>query len=139
MALLDINGLVKGFGGLRALDGVDFHIDQGEIVSVIGPNGAGKTSFFNVISGMFEPDEGSIVFDGDDIAGWVRKMLKKKPFIVRFCGFIALNAILIGTATIFLAHLLAKGYVRIPRDWLSAALALTFIGIGVLAEKHKHI
>jgi ABC-type branched-subunit amino acid transport system ATPase component len=70
MALLDIDGLVKEFGGIQALGGVDFHIDDGEIVSVIGPNGAGKTSFFNVISGMFPPDRGSITFDEDDIAGW---------------------------------------------------------------------
>jgi branched-chain amino acid transport system ATP-binding protein len=69
MALLEITGLEKTFGGLKALDGVDFSIDEGEIVSVIGPNGAGKTSFFNVISGMFPPDAGSIIFDGTDLAG----------------------------------------------------------------------
>ncbi len=70
MALLQINGLRKSFGGVRALDRVDFHIDAGEVVSVIGPNGAGKTSFFNVISGMYPPDEGEIVFEGVDISGW---------------------------------------------------------------------
>lgn len=70
MSLLQINGLRKTFGGITALDGVDFHINEGEIVSVIGPNGAGKTSFFNVISGMFAPDEGEILFDGTDIGGW---------------------------------------------------------------------
>ena len=69
MALLEITGLEKTFGGLKALDGVDFTIDEGEIVSVIGPNGAGKTSFFNVISGMFPPDGGRIIFDGTDLAG----------------------------------------------------------------------
>ncbi|HEY7469174.1 MAG TPA: ABC transporter ATP-binding protein [Acidimicrobiia bacterium] len=69
MALLEITGLEKSFGGLHALQGVDFTIDEGEIVSVIGPNGAGKTSFFNVISGLFPPDAGSIIFDGDDLAG----------------------------------------------------------------------
>lgn len=68
MALLEINGLEKSFGGIKALQGVDFSIDEGEIVSVIGPNGAGKTSFFNVISGLFPPDAGSIVFDGDNLA-----------------------------------------------------------------------
>ena len=68
MALLEIHGLEKKFGGVQALGGVDFHIDEGEIVSVIGPNGAGKTSFFNVISGMFQPDAGSIIFDGDNVA-----------------------------------------------------------------------
>jgi branched-chain amino acid transport system ATP-binding protein len=67
--LLEITGLEKIFGGINALQGVDFAIDEGEIVSVIGPNGAGKTSFFNVISGLFPPDAGTIVFDGDDLAG----------------------------------------------------------------------
>lgn len=69
MALLEITGMKKAFGGIQALGGVDFHIEQGEVVSVIGPNGAGKTSFFNVISGMFSPDEGQILFNGLDIAG----------------------------------------------------------------------
>jgi len=69
MALLEIKGLKKQFGGLLALGGVDFHIAEGEIVSVIGPNGAGKTTFFNVISGMFAPDEGEIIFDGRDVGG----------------------------------------------------------------------
>ena len=67
--MLQINGLKKAFGGIQALGGVDFHIDEGEIVSVIGPNGAGKTSFFNVISGMFPPDDGEISFMGENIAG----------------------------------------------------------------------
>ena len=68
MALLEITGLQKAFGGVQALGGVDFHINENEIVSVIGPNGAGKTSFFNVISGLFPPDEGHIFFDGDSLA-----------------------------------------------------------------------
>jgi len=69
MPLLEISGLKKQFGGLQALGGVDFHITEGEIVSVIGPNGAGKTTFFNVISGMYPSDEGEIIFDGRDVAG----------------------------------------------------------------------
>ncbi len=69
MAILEIRDLRKEFGGLRALGGVDFHINEGEIVSVIGPNGAGKTTFFNVISGMFPPDSGRILFEGQDIGG----------------------------------------------------------------------
>lgn len=68
MPLLEIRELTKAFGGVKALAGVDFHIDEGTIVSVIGPNGAGKTSFFNVISGLFQPDAGEIIFDGDNLA-----------------------------------------------------------------------
>ncbi|MGB7861557.1 MAG: ABC transporter ATP-binding protein [Acidimicrobiia bacterium] len=68
MPLLEIQGLKKVFGGVEALGGVDFHIEENEIVSVIGPNGAGKTSFFNVISGLFPPDEGNIIFEGDNLA-----------------------------------------------------------------------
>ncbi len=69
MPVLDIKALKKGFGGVQALDGLDFHVDKEEIVSVIGPNGAGKTSFFNTITGYFSPDEGQILFNGIDISG----------------------------------------------------------------------
>jgi branched-chain amino acid transport system ATP-binding protein len=69
VAVLEIKGLEKAFGGIQALAGIDFHVNEGEIVSVIGPNGAGKTSFFNVITGMFEPDAGEIRFEGESIVG----------------------------------------------------------------------
>lgn len=69
MPLLETRGLEKTFGGIRAIQSLDFAIEEGEIVSIIGPNGAGKTSFFNVISGMFAPDGGQVVFDGLDLAG----------------------------------------------------------------------
>ena len=70
MSLLEIRGLQVTFGGLDALSGLDFHVDQGEIVSVIGPNGAGKTTFFNAISGMVPPTDGEILFDGESILGF---------------------------------------------------------------------
>lgn len=69
MPLLETRALEKTFGGVRAIQGVDFGIEEGEIVSIIGPNGAGKTSFFNVISGIFPPDGGSVLFDGLNIGG----------------------------------------------------------------------
>jgi ABC-type branched-subunit amino acid transport system ATPase component len=78
MALLEIKGLVKQFGGLEALSGVDFQIAEGEIVSVIGPNGAGKTTFFNVISGMYAPNEGEIIFDGRDVTGLTPDQITKR-------------------------------------------------------------
>ena len=67
--LLEIRNLKITFGGLDALSGLDFHVDEGEIVSVIGPNGAGKTTFFNAITGMVEPADGDIIFEGDSIRG----------------------------------------------------------------------
>jgi ABC-type branched-subunit amino acid transport system ATPase component len=78
MALLEITGLSKQFGGLRALADVDFSIDEGEIVSVIGPNGAGKTTFFNTISGMYPPDAGRILLEGEDIAGLTPDRITKR-------------------------------------------------------------
>ncbi len=67
--LLELRGLTKRFGGLSAVDHVDLDVEQGEILSVIGPNGAGKTTLFNIVTGLYQPDEGSIRFDGHDLVG----------------------------------------------------------------------
>ncbi|HEY7207960.1 MAG TPA: ABC transporter ATP-binding protein [Gaiellaceae bacterium] len=68
-ALLRLEGVSKQFGGLKVIDELDLHVDPGEIVSVIGPNGAGKTTLFNLITGVYRPDEGDIVFEGETIVG----------------------------------------------------------------------
>lgn len=65
--LLDINNLTKSFGGLVAVNDVNLHIGEGEIVGLVGPNGAGKSTLLNLISGVYRPDRGSIVFMGTDI------------------------------------------------------------------------
>ncbi|WP_027152156.1 ABC transporter ATP-binding protein [Mesorhizobium sp. WSM2561] len=67
MPLLTTKGLSRNFGGLRAVDGVDFALMPGEIRAVIGPNGAGKTTFVSLVSGRIQPSSGMIVFDGADI------------------------------------------------------------------------
>ncbi|ESY16392.1 ABC transporter ATP-binding protein [Mesorhizobium sp. LNJC394B00] len=67
MPLLTTKGLARSFGGLRAVDGVDFQLMPGEIRAVIGPNGAGKTTFVSLVSGRIQPSSGMIVFDGADI------------------------------------------------------------------------
>jgi branched-chain amino acid transport system ATP-binding protein len=69
MALLEIRGLTRDFGGVRAIDGLDLEVDEGQIVSVIGPNGAGKTTLFNLITGMIAVNQGEIRFDGQSIVG----------------------------------------------------------------------
>ncbi len=67
--LLDVKGLVKEFGGVRAVDGVDLSVGVGEMRCIIGPNGCGKTTLFNLITGYLPATEGSILFDGRDISG----------------------------------------------------------------------
>ncbi|RJR33795.1 MAG: ABC transporter ATP-binding protein [Desulfobacteraceae bacterium] len=69
MHLLEISGLSKEFDGLKALDGVTFWCDRGEILGVIGPNGAGKTTLFNMITGIYPPSGGEIRFEGRPIPG----------------------------------------------------------------------
>ena len=67
--LLRLEGVSMDFGGLRAVSELDLTVAEGQIVSLIGPNGAGKTTIFNIISGIYPPTEGRIVFDGKDITG----------------------------------------------------------------------
>ena len=69
MALLQTSKVVKRFGGLTAVDKMDFQIEKGEIVSIIGPNGAGKTTFFNTLTGIYQTEEGQITFNGKSLLG----------------------------------------------------------------------
>ena len=70
MALLEIRQLKRSFYGVRALDGVDLDVGEGTITGLIGPNGAGKTTLFNVVSGVYPPEGGSVRFAGGDVTGW---------------------------------------------------------------------
>ena len=67
MSLLEIRDLAVHFGGVRAVDGVSFSVDAGEVFAIIGPNGAGKSTIFNLISRLYEPTRGEIYFDGQNI------------------------------------------------------------------------
>jgi branched-chain amino acid transport system ATP-binding protein len=69
MPLLELRGVSLAFGGLTVVDGLDLHVDEGEIVSVIGPNGAGKTTLFNLVTGIYRPQSGDILLDGESIVG----------------------------------------------------------------------
>jgi len=69
MPLLELQGVSLAFGGLKVVSELDLHVDEGEIVSVIGPNGAGKTTLFNLITGIYDPDDGEITLDGRSIVG----------------------------------------------------------------------
>ena len=79
MRILEVNHVTKKFGGLTAVNNVDFYIDESEIVSLIGPNGAGKTTFFNVITGIYEPTSGDVFFLGE-------KLQKSRPHQITALG-----------------------------------------------------
>jgi branched-chain amino acid transport system ATP-binding protein len=66
--ILKVDALSLSFGGLRALSGISFEVQEGSITALIGPNGAGKTSMFNAISGFYRPSAGRVIFDGEDIS-----------------------------------------------------------------------
>ena len=65
--LLRAENLRKSFGGIKAVDGVTFEIEEGEAIGIVGPNGSGKTTLYNLISGIYLPDEGRVIFEGRDI------------------------------------------------------------------------
>ena len=67
--VLELKKVSKAFGGLDVISGLDLHVDEHEIVSVIGPNGAGKTTLFNIVTGVYRPDDGDVLFEGESIVG----------------------------------------------------------------------
>jgi branched-chain amino acid transport system ATP-binding protein len=77
MNLLEVRGVSKHFGGLYALSGLDVSVEEGEILSIIGPNGAGKSTVFNVITGLYQPDGGDVLFRGESIVGLTPNQITK--------------------------------------------------------------
>lgn len=69
MAMLDVTNLGISFGGLRAVDSFELHIEKGQLYGLIGPNGAGKTTVFNMLTGVYKPTDGTITLDGKNITG----------------------------------------------------------------------
>ncbi len=70
MALLSCEGLVKDYPGKRAVDGVSFYVNRGEIVGLLGPNGAGKSTSFRMACGLIAPTEGRVILKGEDVTRW---------------------------------------------------------------------
>ena len=100
--ILDVQGIIKRFGGLTAVRGVDLQIPSSAIASLIGPNGAGKTTFFNCITGFYVPDEGNIYFQGKQLRGLRPDQITRQGIartyqnIRLFTGLTALENILVG-------------------------------------------
>jgi branched-chain amino acid transport system ATP-binding protein len=100
--ILEANQVTKQFGGLIAVNAVDFSVPQGSIVSLIGPNGAGKTTFFNCLTGFYRPEQGSMFFDGVSLQGrrpdQITKLGVARTYqnIRLFFGMTAIENILVG-------------------------------------------
>ncbi len=84
MALLEIKNVSKYFGGLAALSGFDMEVNEGEVKGLIGPNGSGKTTLYNVISGVYRPTSGSIIYQGEDISSLPSSTIAKKGLVRTF-------------------------------------------------------
>ncbi len=82
--LLETRGLVKQFGGVAAIDGLDFHVHRGEILGVIGPNGSGKTTLFNVVTGFLKASNGDVFFQGERITNLSPHRIAKRGLIRTF-------------------------------------------------------
>jgi branched-chain amino acid transport system ATP-binding protein len=102
MRILEGEGVTRYFGGLAAVSGVDFHVDEGEVVGLIGPNGAGKTTLFNLISGALVPKPGAIKFKTENVTGFkphrICKMGVARTFqsVKVFANMTALENVVLG-------------------------------------------
>ncbi len=114
--LLDVNDITLRFGGVTAINGVSFHVNEGELFSIIGPNGAGKTSIFNTISQVYRPQEGEILWQGESLMGL-------RPDRVAGLGIARTfqNIELFANMTV-VDNLLTGRHVRMERSWLAGAL-----------------
>ncbi len=131
--LLQLERLVKSFGGFHALDGLSLALSEGEILGLVGPNGSGKTTCINVISGLYPPDSGTIEFDGTAIQGLKSHRLVRlginrtfqmpKPFL---------------TLTVRQNVEIAAAYGRGPRTGRAPGDLLDWLDLARLAERPAH-
>ncbi len=102
MSLLRVRGLAKRFGGLHAVAGLSFALEEGEILGLIGPNGAGKTTVFHLLSGFLPPDAGSVLFRGEPVLGLPphaiarRGMVRTFQLVKPFLRLSVLDNVLVG-------------------------------------------
>lgn len=84
LSLLELKGVCKNFGGLKAVSQVSFDLEEGEILGIIGPNGAGKTTLFNTLTGFYEPDEGEVWFQKTNLIGLKPHQICQKGMVRTF-------------------------------------------------------
>ncbi|MGE0283015.1 MAG: ABC transporter ATP-binding protein [Rhizobiaceae bacterium] len=130
--ILEATNIVKRFGGLTAVNGVNFYCARGEIVGLIGPNGAGKTTFFNVVSGFMPPDSGTVVLKGESILGLkphtISRMGMSRTFqIVKpFAEMTVLENVMVGAFSVHRKAAAARA---------AAMAALELVGFADWAER----
>lgn len=140
MALLEVQALTKHFGGLKAVDGCSFTIEEGSITALIGPNGAGKTTVFNLISRLLKPDAGTIFFNGEQIDGLrphqiIRKGISRSFQLTReFMEMTVLENLVVQAPTQGLMGLFKGSLLNHERD--RAMSLLDFVGISHLADEN---
>ncbi|AWN15547.1 ABC transporter ATP-binding protein [Salinisphaera sp. LB1] len=116
-ALLTLDNVGISFGGLRAVDELDFSVHKGQIVGLIGPNGAGKTTVFNIITGVYKPTDGEVRWKGERISGL-------PPYRVAHCGILrTFQTIRLFSGMSVLENVLAGQHMRTRQSWLSSLLA----------------
>jgi branched-chain amino acid transport system ATP-binding protein len=125
MAMLSVEHVTRRFGGIVAVDGVSLDVGEGEIVGLIGPNGAGKTTMFNLITRLYRPDDGEIVFEG-------RTLLKTRPYGIVRRGIARTfqNVELFSSMTV-LEHVLVGRHARRGR---SARELVEYVGLAGVAH-----
>lgn len=125
--LLEVNNLSKHFGGVMAVDDVSFHVAKGEIFALIGPNGAGKTTVFNLLTGMFPPDQGEAKFNGKSLAGL-------KPYQIRHMGIArTFQNLQLFNSLSALENVMAGAYLSGKKGFIESLLRLP----GVAAEEER--
>ena len=136
MALLEVKQLTKHFGGLTAVGDVTLELNEGELVGLIGPNGAGKTTLFNLLTGVYEPSEGTVTLDGHLLNG-------KQPYKIAAESVgvnttkIKIIAFVFGAMTASIAGSLQAGFIGsvVPKDYsfinsINVLIIVVFGGLG---------
>ena len=141
--MLKARNIVKRFGGLTVLDGIDLTVEPGEFVGLIGPNGAGKSTFFNVLTGMLPPNSGTVEFMGQNVTGWpvnkvfVAGMARTFQIVRPFNRLTCLENVLVAYKAKFGDHG-ADGAAREALDFFGLLHKVDFFAADLnLAEKRK--
>ncbi len=131
MTVLDVRAVSRRFGGLQALSGVTFSVNQGEIVGLIGPNGAGKTTLFSTLMGLIRPDSGTVTLEGKDLGGL-------KPHRVAALGMTKTfqNVALFAESSV-LDNVLTAGLLRHGVEAARSEALICLDRVGLKAVAHK--